>query len=103
MDFMDARASTAARGFTVVAISMIADIATLDADTMVMASAAATSEAVAIEENSEVGTNAAAMKEETSTAAEVSTLEAASTVAGEDKFHSAVHSKRNLHSRELEN
>jgi hypothetical protein len=70
---------------------------------MVMASAVATSEAVAIEENSEEGTNAAAAKEETSTAAEVSTLEAASTVAGEDKFYSAVHSKRNLHARELEN
>jgi hypothetical protein len=103
MDFMDARASTAARGFTVVATSMIADIVNLDADTMEMASAAATSEAAATEENFEAGTNVAAMKEETSTAAEVSTLEAASTVADAGKFHSAMRSKRNLHARELEN
>ena len=70
---------------------------------MVMASAVATSEAVAIEENSEEGTNAAAAMAEASTAAKVSMVAAASTVAGEDKFHSAVHSKRNLHVRELEN
>jgi hypothetical protein len=103
MDFMDARASTAARGFMVVATSMVADIATSDAGTMVMGSAAAMSEAVAIEENFEEGSNAAAAKEETSTAAEVSIVEAAFTVAGEDKFHSALRSKGNLHARELEN
>jgi hypothetical protein len=103
MDFMHARASTAALGFMAVAISMIAGIATSYTDTLVKASAAATSEAIAIEENFEAGTNAAAAKEETSTAAEVSTVEAVSTVAGEDKFHSAVHSKRNLHVRKLGN
>jgi hypothetical protein len=103
MDFMDARASTAARGFTVVAISMVAGIATSDAGTMVMGSAVAMSEAVAIEEDFEAGTSAAAAKAETSTAAQASMVEAASTVAGEDKFNSAVRSKRNLHTRELEN
>jgi hypothetical protein len=101
MDFMVARASTAARGFTVLATSMVAGIATSDAGTMVMGSAVATSEAVAIEENFEEGTNAAATKAETSTAAEASMVEAASTVASEDKFHSAVRSKRNLHPRYL--
>lgn len=93
MAFMDARDSMAALGFTVVAISMIAGIAPSDAGTMVMASAAATSEVVAIEENFEEGTNAAATKEETSTAAEAFTEEAGSAVADAGKFRSLAASK----------
>jgi hypothetical protein len=103
MDFMDARASTVALGFMVVAISMIAGIATLDADTTVMASAAATSEAVAIEENFEEGANAAAAKEGTPTAAEVSMVEVASTVAGAGKFHFQAASKQSPNARYLKN
>jgi hypothetical protein len=95
---MDARASTVALGFMLVAISMIAGIAPSDAGTMVMASVAATNEVVAIEENFEEGTNAAATKEETSTAAEafmeeVPTMAAASTVAGAGKLHFLAASK----------
>ena len=77
---------------------MIAGIATSDAGTMVMASAAATSEAVAIEENFEEGTNAAVAKEETSTAAEgfmeeVPTIAAVSTVADAGSFYFLAASK----------
>src|ERR1700730_5072172 len=90
MDFMDARASTAVLGLMAVATSMIAGIATSDADTTVMASAAATREAVAMEEASEEGANAAA---------EVSMGEAASTVAGAGKFHFQAASKRSPHPR----
>jgi hypothetical protein len=87
MDFMDTRASTVALGFMVVATSMIAGIAPSDAGTMVMASAVAMHEAVAIEENFEEGSSAAATKEETFTAAEASMEEAGSAVAGAGKFH----------------
>ena len=93
---MDARVTTVALGFMGVAISMIAGIASSDAGTMVTASAAATSEAVAIEENFEAGTNAAATKAETSTAAEVSMV-AASTVADTGKLHFLGTSKRSSH------
>jgi hypothetical protein len=93
MDFMDARASTVALGFMVAATSMIAGIAPSDAGTTVMASAVAMSEAVAIAENFEAGTNAAAAKEETSTAAEAFMEEAGSTVADEGKYYLAAGSE----------
>jgi hypothetical protein len=97
MAFTDARASMAALGFMVVAISMIADIATSDAGAMVMASAAATTEAAAIEENFEAGTTAAATKEEAFMAAEASMVQAASTVAAADKLHFQAVSKSPTH------
>jgi hypothetical protein len=103
MDFMDARASMVALGFMVVAISMTAGIATSDADTMAMASAAATSGAVVIEENFEVGTNATATKEETPTAAEASMVESASAVAGEGKYNLPAGSERTSRPRHLKN
>src|SRR5260370_23403221 len=67
---MAARAFTVAPGifmavpsFTVAMTSMIVDMATSDADTMMMASAVVTNAAVAIEETSGVGTNAEITKE----------------------------------------
>jgi len=78
---MAARASTAALSFTVAANSTTDDMATSDADTMVMASAVVTNAEVAKEETSVVGTNAVVTREETSM------VEAVPTAVGAGKFH----------------
>jgi len=105
---MAARASTAALSFTVAETSTIEDMATSDADAIVMVSAAAMNAAIAKEETSVVGTNAAVTKgetsvvgtiaavtrEETSTAGVASMAEAVPTVAGASKFHFLAGSER---------
>ena len=96
---MAAQAFTVDAGFTVAMTSTITDIATSDADTMMMASAAATDAAIAKEETSAVVTNADVTREEISTAAETSMAEAASTVADAGKFHFLAGPKRSPHTR----
>src|SRR3977135_2444688 len=106
--FMAARASTAALVFPVAATSPAEDMATSDADAIVMTSAAATNAAIAKEETSVVGTNTAVAKgeisvvgtnmavtmEETSTVAVAFMPEAVPTVAGAGKFHFLAGSER---------
>ena len=71
----------AALGFTLATTSTIANIATSDADAMVMTSALATNAEIAKEETSEGSTNAATTKEETSM------VKAASTMANAGRCH----------------
>jgi hypothetical protein len=94
--------------FTVAETSTIEDMATSDADAIVMTSAAATNAAIAKEETSVVGTNTAVTKgeisvvgtntavtrEETSTAAVAFMAEAVPTVADAGKFRSLAGSER---------
>jgi len=96
---MAAQAFTVGPGFTAAMTSTIADTATSDADTMMMASAVATDAAIAKEETSAVVTNADVTREEISTAVETSMAEAASTVADAGKFHFLAGPKRNPHPR----
>jgi hypothetical protein len=80
--------------FTVAETSTIEDMATSDADAIVMASAAATNAAIAKEETSVVGTNMAVTMEETSTVAVAFMAEAVPAVVGAGKFHFLAGSER---------
>src|SRR5258706_7201624 len=77
-----AQASTAPMSFTVAETSTIEDMATSDADAIVMTSAAATNAAIAKEETSVVGTIAAVTKGEISAGGMIGAVTGGGTSAG---------------------